>query len=169
MVPPRKHRCAAFSPQGAKKHLGRPGVFLAAARNLFLFLSLMLLAPLAAAELVVVANPQSGIERLTQEEVVNIYLGRYRRLASGVTAEPVDLGGDTLTRARFYRALVGKSLAEINAYWARLVFSGRTRPPHVAENVETALQYVAARSGALAYVERAQADRRVRVVFELSE
>ena len=29
MSPPRKHRFAAFSPQGAKKHLGRPGVFLA--------------------------------------------------------------------------------------------------------------------------------------------
>ncbi len=27
MSPPRKHRFAAFSPQGAKKHLGRPGVF----------------------------------------------------------------------------------------------------------------------------------------------
>ncbi|MBI4988212.1 MAG: 2-amino-4-hydroxy-6-hydroxymethyldihydropteridine diphosphokinase [Rhodocyclales bacterium] len=26
--PPRKPRCARFSPQGAKKHLGRPGVFL---------------------------------------------------------------------------------------------------------------------------------------------
>lgn len=28
MSPPRKHRFAAFSPQGAKKSLGRPGVFL---------------------------------------------------------------------------------------------------------------------------------------------
>ena len=28
MSPPRKLRFAEFSPQGAKKHLGRPGVFL---------------------------------------------------------------------------------------------------------------------------------------------
>ena len=28
MSPPRKPRCAQFSPQGAEKHLGRPGVFL---------------------------------------------------------------------------------------------------------------------------------------------
>ncbi|MDP1733457.1 MAG: hypothetical protein Q8L44_03740 [Sulfuritalea sp.] len=140
-----------------------------AARNLILFLSLLLLAPLAAAELVVVANPRSGIERLTQEDVANIYLGRYRHLASGLTAEPVDLAGDAGLKVRFYRALVGKNLAEINAYWARLVFSGRTRPPHVAENVEAALQYVAARPGALAYVDRVQADRRVRIVFEIDE
>lgn len=138
-------------------------------RPIFLGLCLLLLAPLAAAELVVVANPQSGIERLTQDEVINIYLGRYRRLASGITAEPIDLAGDTELKTRFYRRLVGKTLAEINAYWARLVFSGKTRPPQLVDSTEAALQRVATHPGALAYVERAQADRRVRVVFELSE
>ena len=138
-------------------------------RNIFLGLCLMLLASFAAAELVVVANPRSGIERLTQEDVINIYLGRYRRLASGITAEPIDLAGDTELKERFYRHLVGKTLAEINAYWARLVFSGKTRPPLALDSVEAALQRVATQSGALAYVERAQADKRVRVVFELSE
>ncbi len=140
-----------------------------ALRTILLSLILMLLAPHAAADLVVVANPKSGIERLSQDEVINIYLGRYRRLASGITAEPVDLAGDVEQKARFYRRLVGKTQAEINAYWARLIFSGRTRPPQVAENVEAALDYVAARPGALAYVERAQVDKRVRIVFEMGE
>jgi len=35
------------------------------------------LASSACAELVLVANPQSGIERLTQDEVINIYLGKH--------------------------------------------------------------------------------------------
>jgi hypothetical protein len=140
-----------------------------ALRYILLSLFLMLLAPHAAADLVVVANPKSGIERLSQDEVINIYLGRYRRLASGITAEPVDLPGDAEQKLRFYRRLVGKTLAEINAYWARLVFSGRTRPPQIAENAEAALDFVAARPGALAYVERTQVDKRVRIVFELGE
>jgi len=106
---------------------------------------------------------------LTQDEVVNIYLGRYRRLTSGVTAEPVDLADDSELRARFYRSLVNKSLAEISAYWARLVFSGKTRPPHQLNSVEAALQHVATQPGALAYLERSQADRRVRIVFEFGE
>ncbi len=140
-----------------------------ALRYILLSLSLMLLAPLAVADLVVVANPKSGIERLSQDEVINIYLGRYRRLASGITAEPVDLPADSEQKARFYRRLVGKTLPEINAYWARLVFSGRTRPPQLVDHVEAALDYVVARPGALAYVERNQADKRVRIVFELGE
>lgn len=134
-----------------------------------IFCGLIAFAPLARADLVLVANPQSGIERLTQDEVINIYLGRYRRLTSGIAAEPVDLANDSELRARFYRGLVNKSPAEINAYWARLVFSGKTRPPQQSGSVEAALQYVAARPGALAYLDRSQVDRRVRIVFEFSE
>ena len=123
----------------------------------------------ARAELVVVANPRSGIEQLTEDEVINIFLGRYRRLASGIAAEPVDIVDDSPLRVRFYRGLVNKSLPEINAYWARLVFSGKTRPPHMVPSVEAALQFVASQPGGVAYLERAQVDRRVKIVFVLSE
>jgi ABC-type phosphate transport system substrate-binding protein len=125
--------------------------------------------PLAHADLVLVANPQSGIERLTRDEVVNIFMGRYRMLSSGITAEPIDLADDSGLRMRFYRALVNKSLAEINAYWARLVFSGKTRPPRVLDSPEAALQAVNANPGALAYLERSQIDKNVKVVFELGD
>lgn len=135
----------------------------------WLIACLLLLSPSARAELVLVTSPQSGIERLTQDEVVNIYLGRYRRLASGLAAEPLDHPVDSDARARFYRRLVGKSLAEINAYWARLVFSGKTRPPQVVANPDSMLRIVATQPGTLAYVERAQADARVKIVFELGD
>lgn len=135
----------------------------------WLIACLMLLSPSAHAELVLVTSPQSGIERLTQDEVVNIYLGRYRRLASGLAAEPLDQPVDSDARARFYRRLVGKSLAEINAYWARLVFSGKTRPPQVVANPDSMLRIVATQPGTLAYVERSQADARVKIVFELGD
>jgi ABC-type phosphate transport system substrate-binding protein len=136
------------------------------------FLSLVFLVELtsfARADLVLVTNPQSGIERLTQDEVINIYLGRYRRLASGMVAEPFDHPIDSELRSRFYRRLVNKNLAEINAYWARLVFSGKTRPPQVIENADSVLRQIASQPGALAYVERSQVDTRVKIVFELGD
>jgi ABC-type phosphate transport system substrate-binding protein len=116
---------------------------------------------------VVVGNPKAGIARLTQDEVINIYLGRYRRLASGITAEPIDQSADSTLKVQFYRQLVGKSLAEINAYWARLVFSGKTQPPRVVTGSDEAIQRVARHPGALAYIERSQVDSRVTVVFEM--
>ncbi len=125
--------------------------------------------PATAADWVLVANPKAGITRLSQDEVTNIYLGRYRRLASGITAEPIDQPADSTLKANFYRQLVGKSLGEINAYWARLVFTGKTQPPHIATSSEDAIQRVASHPGSLAYIERTKVDTRVAIVFEMTE
>ena len=137
-----------------------------------LLLTLLLAAPVlstAAADWVLIAHPKANIGRLSRDEVTNIYLGRYRRLASGVTAEPIDQPVDSVLRVSFYRQLVDKNQAEINAYWARLVFSGKTRPPRVAASNEEALQLVSLHPGALAYVEKAKVDSRVIIVYEFTE
>lgn len=138
-------------------------------RNIFVSLCLLLLPQFAMADIVLVANPKAGIGWLTRDDVVNIYLGRYRRLESGLAAEPIDLSGEPEIKAMFYRKLVDKSLAEINAYWSRLVFSGQTQPPQLVVTADEALRRVAARPGALAYVERSKVDKRVRVVFEFGD
>ncbi len=126
----------------------------------------MLLTPIVSADIVLVANPNSGIEQLTQSDVINIYLGRYRRLPTGATAIPIDLSAETEVKAKFYRLLVDKNLAEINAYWSRLVFSGKTRPPMQVASTEKALERVAGNLDALAYVERADVSSQVIIVFE---
>jgi hypothetical protein len=138
----------------------------------YLLLTLLIVAPAsptAAADWVLIANPKAGIGHLSQDDVTNIYLGRYRRLASGLTAEPIDQPADSPLKARFYRQLVDKNPAEINAYWARLVFSGKTRPPRVAASEEEAVQLVSRNVDALAYVDKTRVDARVTVVFAIAE
>ena len=125
--------------------------------------------PAAAADWVLIANPKAGIGHLSQDDVTNIYLGRYRRLPSGLTAEPIDQPAESSLKARFYRQLVDKNLAEINAYWARLVFSGKTRPPRVVASDEDAVQLVSRNLDALAYVDKTKVDARVTVVFTMTE
>lgn len=120
-------------------------------------------------DLVLVANANSGIERLTKREVVNIYLGRYRRLDTGSTAEPIDLSSKTDAKAMFYRLLVDKNLAEINAYWSRLVFSGKTRPPQQVDDVDKVLEIVGNNPNALGYIDRAAVNSQVIIVFEWSD
>lgn len=131
---------------------------------------LLLMPLLAAAEsIVVVANPDSGVTTLSRNEVINIFLGSFRQLPSGLVASPVDLPPGHPVRAEFYRRLVGKSPAEISTYWARLVFSARTRPPIQAERLEDALSLVKGAATVITYLERSQVTGRLRVVFELAE
>jgi ABC-type phosphate transport system substrate-binding protein len=120
-----------------------------------------------ASNIVVVVHPQSGVEKLTRDEVIDIFLGRYRKLPSGRVALPIDVSEASPERARFYQLLVKKSQAEMSSYWARLVFSGQTSPPFQVPDTQTALELVGSSPSAIAYVDRANVTAGVKVVFEL--
>ncbi|PXF32351.1 hypothetical protein WH50_05345 [Pokkaliibacter plantistimulans] len=115
--------------------------------------------------LVVVVSAQAAITQLDRYQLINIFMGRYRQLPGGGEAIPLDIGKSE-QKALFYQLLVGKPLADINAYWARLIFSGKTRPPRQVDSAEQALQQVAANPTMIAYVQRSQVDARFRIVYE---
>lgn len=117
-------------------------------------------------KLVVVVNAASGIEQLTREQVINIFLGRYRQLPSGVIAQPIDQP-EQPNKALFYKLLVGKELSEINSYWARLVFSGKTRPPQQVNNINELYELIKNIPGAITYLNTEQIDPQVKVVLRL--
>jgi ABC-type phosphate transport system substrate-binding protein len=133
---------------------------------LLLFALLSYAAP-AIAEPVVVVNARSSVTQLSQDEVINIFLGRYRRFPGGGAATPIDQPEGNPLRAEFYRKLVNKDLDQINAYWSRLIFSGKTPPPRSAENAAEVLRLLSANPGGIAYIERNQLDSRFRIVMEL--
>ncbi len=129
---------------------------------------LLLAAPVEAQSVVVIVNPASGVQSLTRYQAVDIFLGRYRKLPTGLAALPIDLSPSTPDRTRFYSLLVHKSPAEMSSYWARLVFSGQATPPFQAPDARTAVDLVATNPNAIAYVDPSAVDRRVKVVLELT-
>lgn len=134
---------------------------------LTLLLPLLWLPQAARAEdLVVVVNAGSHVRSLTREQVIDIFMGRFRQLPSGATALPIDVA-DGGVRQTFYQRLVHKNLAEIGSYWARLVFSGESSPPFQAPDTRTALKLVATNPDAIAYCYRSAVNGRVRVVLDL--
>lgn len=122
-----------------------------------------------ASELAVIVNPQSGVAQLSKTEIINIFMGRQRKLPSGATALAIDLAGQNTEKKHFYARLVGKELAEINSYWARLIFSGQGSPPRQAETAEEVLDIVENNKGAIGYLERGQVNPRVMIVHILPE
>lgn len=135
-----------------------------------LLLGLLAFGPLASAwaDLVVVTNPKSGIDRMSREEVVFVFLGRWRQLPSGIAAVPIDLPIDSPELAAFYRQLVSKSPSEIKAYWSRLMFSGGARPPISPDSHEEQIRILASTPGAIGYLDRSAVDNRMKIVFDFS-
>jgi len=131
-----------------------------------LFITLLIIGTPVNAEPVVIVNARSEVDRLSQDEVINIFLGRYRRLPNGDVAIPVDQPDSSALKNQFYRKLVNKNLNEINAYWSRLIFSGKTSPPKQAVNAAEVAALMSGNSGGVSYIERAQVDNRFRIVYE---
>lgn len=124
---------------------------------------------MASAELVAIMSAKSPVTSLSRQQLTYIFLGRYRQLDNGETAQPIDQPLESELRAAFYRKLVDKHLSEINAYWARLVFSGKTTPPYPASGTGQMLSLVAGTPGAVGYVESNALDARVRVVYRFPD
>lgn len=133
-----------------------------------LLLFVFLLSPGALlADLVVVVNARSGVAAMSRNDVINLFFGRNRQFFNGLEAMPVDLDDKHPARAEFYRSLVGKDIAEINAYWSRQVFTGGAQALPRVGSTEEVIRWVASRPGGIGFVELSRTDARVRVVYEL--
>lgn len=129
----------------------------------------LLMAAPARADMVVIVSADSGVRPLSRQEVVNIFMGRQRRLPNGELAVPLDIDGVSPERRYFYGHLLGKTLAEVNAYWARLVFTGKTTAPEEVASQSEVLVRVADDPDAIGYVERQNMNDRVKAVYEIKD
>ena len=129
-----------------------------------LALLLALCAGHASARLVLVVHPDSPIQKLSKPEVINIYMGRYS-VIGGSKVNAIDLSPSHEERAQFYRQLVNKTTAEMNAYWSRLIFSGKTEPPLQVQTTQQLIRMLKEDKNALGYLDSSQIGT-LRIVFE---
>lgn len=116
------------------------------------------------ADVVVIVNNDNKIDSFDHRQIVDIYMGRNLYFPDGSLAIRLDHAPDSDTRSAFYNALMGKSVAEINAYWARLLFTGRAAPPHSLANADAILKAVRDNVNAIAYIEESAVDDSVKVI-----
>lgn len=133
-----------------------------------LFLAVFAGASPAHADVYVIANASSGLSSLSRQQVADIYLGRTRSLGDH-PATLYDQPDDQPAREQFFRLLVNMPLPQVNAYWARLSFTGRQSPPHILPDETAILQAVRRTPGAIGYVTAPPNDPSIRVLLRLQE
>ncbi len=137
-------------------------------KRLFLiivFVGQMLLQSALAAEILVIVNLQNAVDELSHQELMDLYMGRYTNFPNKVAALLLDMPMDSEIRDEFYRELVGKSVAEVNAYWARLMFTGRASPPRGIEDAEQVIKFIGDNKNAIGYVYDTEYDDSLKVVY----
>ncbi len=118
----------------------------------------------ALAEVVVIVSKQNDLTALSRHEVVDIYMGRTQLYPNGKPAMPIDHPGKGAVKRTFYKKMMNKRPAQINAYWAKLLFTGRASPPKIVSDVKLLVEMVADNPSAIAYIDSSMLDERVKVV-----
>jgi len=130
----------------------------------FITLSLLLLFTSSLlADIVVIGNLKNSNPMMSAREVQEIYMGRKRGLADNAIAYPID---NSDLRQSFYKHLTDRPIAQINAYWARLKFSGNRTPPEIVSDTADIINKVKANKNAIAYINDQHVEEsEVRILF----
>ncbi|SLM31233.1 hypothetical protein MTBBW1_290014 [Desulfamplus magnetovallimortis] len=116
----------------------------------------------------VIINPDINIESLTPKEVSDIFLGRRRAFPTGEPVLVLEQEWEGAIREHFFKLLNGMTLKRLNAYWARLQFSGDVQPPPIMPDSLAVRETVKLYSNAIGYIPVDYIDESVRVVLVLN-
>lgn len=115
--------------------------------------------------IVVVTSQNNTIQSIDKKGLIDLYMGKYSAFPNGERATPIDVEEDSNLKETFYRSLVGLPLARVNAYWSRLKFSGRAKPPAVEQTLDDVEQRINNDSSALAYIYESKVTDKMKVVY----
>ena len=134
-----------------------------------LVLTAAALAPRAHADFYLVVQSTNPQPSLTQKEAVDLFMGRNRAFRNGNLAQVFDLPRDSTQRADFYQRLTGMGPAQVNSYWARLMFSGQTMPPQSVADEAAMIDTVKRNPNAVGWLQKEPADKQLRVLLVIKE
>jgi ABC-type phosphate transport system substrate-binding protein len=120
--------------------------------------------PAGADTVVVVVSAASGITEISRLHLADLYLGRTTRFPNGAPAVAIDQRPGSPVRAAFSAMYLGRSEAQVKAHWARIIFTGRGRPPTEASSDDAVRDLIAADPRAIGYIDPRRLNSNVRVV-----
>lgn len=135
--------------------------------KLFLLIIALICSGMVQADILVIVNAKNSVAALERKQIVDLFMGRVSAFPDQQRAQTLDLKTGTPLRADFYKRLTGKNEAQVDAYWATLIFAGRMSPPKQLADEKTLIEEVARNPGAIAYVTRQALPKDVKIVMEL--
>jgi ABC-type phosphate transport system substrate-binding protein len=98
------------------------------------------------------AHPSVPVTSLSRAAVSSLFLKKTEKWPNGIPAVPVDQAHDSPLRESFSRDIHERTVAMIDAFWQKQVFSGRATPPTTKGNDAGVLAFVRSVPGAVGYV-----------------
>lgn len=115
------------------------------------------------ADVSVIVHPSNN-SAMTEDDISRMFLGKNKSFSNGSSVTPVNAKYGSGTRAEFEDKIIGKSKSQIKAYWSKLIFTGKGKPPTELSSDEDIIAFVASNPGAIGYVAIDKVNDTVKVV-----
>ncbi|MDX1696510.1 MAG: phosphate ABC transporter substrate-binding protein [Ketobacteraceae bacterium] len=126
--------------------------------------SFVAVTPVANAEIAIVVNPDSGMASATASEISQLFLGK-RNEIDGQPARAIDQEEGSEARDEFYTKVVEKTGSQLNAYWSRLIFTGKGMPPDKVMDDADVIDMVSEETDLVGYVRPSSVTENVKVIL----
>ncbi len=109
---------------------------------------------------------KSSSEKLTKNEVIEIFSGVRLTWSNGSKVQVIDQS-DTEIGKSFYDHFLGKSVNQVRVQWTKLVLSGQTIAPIKAQNDDEVKKNVSSKQNAVGYISSKSLDDSVKEIFRI--
>ncbi len=116
------------------------------------------------AEIVVVVHPGNPLTSLELSNIKRLFLGKTTKFSNGEKAVPFE---NSSQKTIFHHQITGKEVAQLKAYWARRVFSGKGFPPKEIQDSGRVKTLIANDPTSIGYIDSAAVDPTVKVIMVL--
>lgn len=120
---------------------------------------------LMAEELVVVVSKESKVTKLNKNDIERIFLAKTKRFPNGDRVIAVE-NKNVNNHKDFYSAISNKSITQLRSYWAKLVFSGKGKPP-IQINEDKLIKYIEKNPNAITYISKNSTKDTLKIVYRV--
>ena len=115
-------------------------------------------------EYVVVCNLSSGLDKLSKEQIRDLYMKRLH-FVNDVKVIPVNSSASLDMRASFEKDVLEINRERLNRYWIKQHFQG-VQPPVIQASPKAIKLFVKSVQGAVGYIPKEMQDDDLKVLYE---
>jgi hypothetical protein len=135
-------------------------------RQLGMLTMLALAMPAWADGIAVIAHPSTKAS-INREDLMRLYMGKSKSLSDGSPATALYLKEGLPVRRAFDSQVLNRQPAQVKAYWAQQIFTGRGTPPPERVTETAMLESVATTPGTIGFVSASAVTPSVKVLLTL--
>lgn len=115
------------------------------------------------AQTVVVVHPDNAAQ-LSEKQIKRIFLGKEKKFPNGEPSIPVNQTANSSARNEFDSNTLGRSTAQISAYWSKLVFTGKGIPPKEVSSDAEVIELIKQNKSVIGYIDASSATADVKII-----